>query len=219
MSFATGVRKLCTKYNILFIADEIRMGTGKTGKFLCSDWMWSEKKPDMVTMGKSISGGAYPASYILGTKEVMDLIGHYQSVATYGQTPMGIAVTRATLKIIDDEDLLRRAAWIGTVWQEETAGWKFPWVNYVTNRGADFNIMLKPVEDPNINGMRFGMICYSKGLLVAPDGNRIRLGVALNIPEEDLRLGISILKESLEELPKYGHIDIGPSPKGPAPVL
>lgn len=75
LNFAIGVRQLCKRYNILFIADEVRMGSGKTGKFLCSDWMGPENKPNMVVMGKSITGGAYPASYIFGNHEVMDLIG------------------------------------------------------------------------------------------------------------------------------------------------
>jgi 4-aminobutyrate aminotransferase-like enzyme len=57
LNFAIGVRQLCKKYNILFIADEVRMGSGKSGKFLCSDWMGPENKPDMVVMGKSITGG------------------------------------------------------------------------------------------------------------------------------------------------------------------
>jgi ornithine--oxo-acid transaminase len=103
LNFAIGVRQLCKKYNILFIADEVRMGSGKSGMFLCSDWMGPENKPDMVVMSKSITGGAYPASYIFGHDEVMDLVGGYESVATFGMAPAAIAATRATLKIIDEE--------------------------------------------------------------------------------------------------------------------
>jgi ornithine--oxo-acid transaminase len=195
------------------------MGCGKTGKFLCSDWMGAENKPDIVTMGKSITGGAYPASYILGRAEIMDQIGHYQSVASYGQTPGGIAATRAALKIMDEEDLVSRAVWIGKIWQEETAGWKYPWVDFITNRGADLNITLKPTNDPQINGERLGMLCFHKGLLIHPDHNRMRMGVALNIPEQDLRRGIAIIQEALEELPNCDVIDIGPPIKGVVPVM
>jgi ornithine--oxo-acid transaminase len=194
------------------------MGSGKTGKFLCSDWMGPENKPDMVIMGKSITGGAYPASYILGRDEIMELIGGYESVATFGMAPAAIAATRATLKIIDEEKLLDRATWISDIWRKETADWKFPLLDYVTNRGADLGVYLKS-DNPRVTGRRFGMLCLHKGLLTYPDGNRIRLGVALNIPEEDLRRGIAILKEALTELDEYDEIETGPPMKGVIPDM
>ncbi|PKX90084.1 putative acetylornithine aminotransferase [Aspergillus novofumigatus IBT 16806] len=196
LNFAIGVRQLCKKYNVLFIADEVRMGSGKTGKFLCSDWMGPENKPDMVIMGKSITGGAYPASYILGRDEVMDLIGGYESVATFGMAPAAIAATRATLKIMDEEKLVDRATWISDVWRKETADWKFPLLDYQAIRDA-----------------------VPEGLLTYPDGNRIRMGVALNISEEELRRGIAILKEALTELDDYYEIETGPPMKGIIPDM
>ncbi|KAL2692446.1 hypothetical protein Neosp_002855 [[Neocosmospora] mangrovei] len=217
LSFAIGVRKLCQKYNILFIADEVRMGCGKTGKFLCSDWMGPENKPDMVVMGKSITAGAYPASYIMGKAEVMDLIGGYEAVATFGMAPQAIAATRATLRVMDSEKLVERALWIDAVWKEETKSWNYPWVEYITNRGADLGIFLNETEDGRITGRRFGMLCYHKGLLCYPDGNRIRLGVALNITEQEFRKGLAILKEALEEVGEYGEINTGPPMRGIRP--
>ncbi|KAG4432992.1 hypothetical protein IFR05_011507 [Cadophora sp. M221] len=219
LQFTIGVRKLCKKYNILFIADEVRMGCGKTGKFLCSDWMGPENKPDMVVMGKSITAGTYPASYILGTAEVMNLIGVYESVATFGMAPHAIAATRAFLNIMDSEKLVERALWIDTVWKEETKSWKFPSLDYVTNRGADMGIFLSETADGRITGRKFGMLCYHKGLLCYPDGERIRLGVALNITEQDLRKGIAILKEALEEIGDYDDILTGPPMRGTRPDM
>lgn len=190
------------------------MGCGKTGKFLCSDWMGEENKPDIITLGKSITGGAYPASYILGREEIMSLVGGYQSVATYAFTPQAIAATRAFLKIVDDENLLERAAWIGKIWEEMTADWSYEYLDYTTNRGADLCIMLKDVGDPKITGRKLGMVCAEKGVLVYADGNRIRMGVALNITEQELRKGISYLKEALDDLPLYDEIETGPPMKG-----
>ncbi|KAJ6188707.1 ornithine aminotransferase [Penicillium mononematosum] len=219
LNFVIGVRQLCKKYNILFIADEVRMGTGKTGKFLCSDWMGLENKPDLVVMGKSITGGAYPASYIFGNNEVMDLVGGYESVATFGMAPAAIAATRATLKIIDEEKLVDRATWIGQVWKKETADWNMPWLDYVTNRGADLGLYLKRTGNPRLTTRRLSMLSLHKGILTYPDGDRVRMGVALNIPEADLRRGISILKEALLELDDYEEIETGPPMKGVIPDM
>ncbi|KAF5856047.1 hypothetical protein ETB97_007990 [Aspergillus alliaceus] len=219
LNFAIGVRQLCKKYNVLFIADEVRMGSGKTGKFLCSDWMGPENKPDMVVMGKSITGGAYPASYIFGRNEVMDLVGGYESVATFGMAPAAIAATRATLNIIDDEKLVERAAWIGEIWKKETASWSFPWLDYVTNRGADLGLYLKRSDNPRFTTRKLAMVALHKGVLTYPDGDRVRLGVALNIPESDLRRGIAILYEALSELNDYEDVETGPPMKGTIPDM
>ncbi|KAH7268003.1 pyridoxal phosphate-dependent transferase [Fusarium solani] len=219
LSFAIGVRKLCKKYNILFVADEVRMGCGKTGKFFCSDWMGPENKPDIVVMGKSITAGAYPASYIMGKAEVMDLIGGYEAVATFGMAPQAIAATRAALSVMNSEKLVERAHWIDAVWKEETKSWNYPWVEYITNRGADMGIFLNETEDGRITGRKFGMLCYHKGLLCYPDGNRIRLGVALNITEREFRKGLAILKEALEEVGEYDEINTGPLMRGIRPSM
>ena len=195
------------------------MGTGKTGKFLCSDWMGVENKPDMVVMGKSITAGAYPASYILGKAAVMDLIGAYESVATFGMAPQAIAATRAVLSTMESEGLVQRALWIDSVWKEETKSWSYPWLAYVTNRGADMGIFLNETDDGRITGRKFGMLCYHKGLLCYPDGDRIRLGVALNITEQALRKGLAILKEALEEIGEYDEIHTGPPMRGIRPSM
>ncbi|GFF39429.1 hypothetical protein IFM58399_05574 [Aspergillus lentulus] len=110
---------------------------GKTGKFLCSDWIGPENKPVMVIMGKLITGGAYPAPYILSRDEIVDFIGGYESVATFGMALAAIAATRATLKIMDEENLVDRATWTSDIWTKEAADWNFPLLDYVTNRGAD----------------------------------------------------------------------------------
>ncbi|KAF4150985.1 hypothetical protein CNMCM6069_004792 [Aspergillus lentulus] len=219
LNFAIGVRQLCKKYNILFIADEVRMGSGKTGKFLCSDWMGPENKPDMVVMGKSITGGAYPASYIFGHNEVMNLVGGYESVATFGMAPAAIAATRATLQIMDEERLVERATWIGQIWKKETADWNMPWLDYTTNRGADLGLYLKRTGSPRHTTRRLSMLCLHKGVLTYPDGDRVRMGVALNIPEADLLRGITSVREALLELEDYDEIETGPPMKGVVPDM
>ena len=142
IDFAVRVRQLCAQHNILFIADEVRMGSGKTGKFLCSDWLGPENKPDMVVLGKSISGGAYPASYILGHNDTMALVRPNQVASTYAMGPAANAAALAALRQYSDEHLLGRARAFEKEWLHVTSEWKHPFIQYCTARGADFVIML-----------------------------------------------------------------------------
>lgn len=149
----------------------------------------------------------------------MDLIGGHESVATFGMAPAAIAATRATLEVIDEEKLVDRATWIGQVWKKETAGWSMPWLDYTTNRGADLGLYLKRTGNPRLTTRRLSMLCLHKGILTYPDGDRVRMGVALNIPEADLLRGIAILKEALLELDDYDEIETGPPMKGVIPEM
>lgn len=84
--YARGVYELCKSMNILFIADEIRQGAGKTGKFFSFQHLGDDVKPEIVTMGKSITGGFYPQSFIMGMDTVMASVGPYEMASTYGET-------------------------------------------------------------------------------------------------------------------------------------
>ncbi|CAG9982338.1 unnamed protein product [Clonostachys byssicola] len=211
INFCIKVRQLCKKYNILFIADEVRMGSCKTGKFLSSDWMGPENKPDMITIGKSIAGGAYPSSFVLGPNEVMNKMKPYHSVSTFSMSVMACAAVRTALRVYEEEGLADRARAIHEKWVKETSTWNFPWLRYAPAFGADLNLLLDPEYEKrpeNISPRRFSLLCASKGLLVFPGPNgRVRLGVALTISDEDLLKGFQILKEALEELPLYGEIE------------
>ncbi|KAK1511207.1 uncharacterized protein CCOS01_14969 [Colletotrichum costaricense] len=211
IDFCIGVWKLCKQYNILFIADEVRMGSCKTGRFLSSDWMGPEHKPDMVTMGKSISGGVWPTSFVLGPDEVMNKMKPYHSVSTFSMSSMAVTGVTTALDIYEEENLQQRARDIHAKWSAETSTWNFPWLRYCPAFGADLNILLDTEYESkpaNITPRRFSLLCASEGLLVFPGPNgRIRLGVALTIPEEDLFQGFKILKKALEELPRYGEIE------------
>jgi ornithine--oxo-acid transaminase len=211
IEFCIEVRKLCKRYNILFIADEVRMGCCKTGRFLSSDWMGPENKPDLVCLGKGITGGAYPASFVLGNNEVMTLFKPCQTGSTYGCTAMAVATVRAALAVYDEEQLQKRARAIHAQWVAETSTWTMPWFRYAPAFGADMNLMLDTAYEQrpeHITPRRLSLLCASKGLLVFPGFNgRVRLGVAMTISDEDLQKGFAILKEALEEIPLYGEIE------------
>ncbi|KAH6988344.1 ornithine aminotransferase [Ilyonectria destructans] len=212
IDFCVKVRQLCKKYNILYIADEVRMGSCKTGKVLSSDWLGPENKPDIIVMGKSISGGAYPALFVLGPEEVMANFKPYHSLSTYSMTSMACAVVQASLDVWEQENLTRRARDIHAEWAKEISSWKFPYLKYATAFGADMNLFLDEEyadREEKITPRRFMLLCASKGLLVYPaPGGRVRMGVAMTISDGDLRKGFSIVKEALEELPLYGEIEL-----------
>lgn len=116
ISFCVGVRKLCKQYNVLFIADEIRMGSCKKGTFLSSDWMGTEHKPDIMTMGKSISGGVWPTSCVFGLDEVMNKMKPYQSVSIFSMSSMAVIAVTTALGIYEEEKLQQRSRGIHSKW-------------------------------------------------------------------------------------------------------
>ncbi|OGM47224.1 hypothetical protein ABOM_003987 [Aspergillus bombycis] len=205
IQFATSVRQLCKKYNILFISDEVRMGSGKTGRFLCSDWLGTENKPDMITLGKSITGGAYPASYVLGFNETMDLIEPNQVASTFAMSPAGTAATLAALSVYEDEQLLQRATVIQERWMAITSNWNHPFLRFCTARGADLCIMFKD-HMGDVTPRRVARLAYQKGVLVYPQSPRIRISVALTITDEELDKGMRALTEVMDEIAFYREI-------------
>lgn len=206
IAFASGVRQLCKKHNVLFIADEVRMGAAKTGKFFCSDWMGPENKPDIVTMSKSITGGSYPASYILGPDEVMgpDMIKPYETGSTFGMAAAANTATLTALKIFEEENLCERAGIIGDKFAEITGSWEYPFVSHIANRGADACIYIKP--GGTVTPRRICRLCYQRGLLIYPHGERLRIGFALTITDEEFEKGMGILKGVLDDVELYGEI-------------
>jgi ornithine--oxo-acid transaminase len=102
---------LCKKYNVLFIADEIQTGLARTGKMLAIDY--EDIKPDILILGKALSGGIYPVSAVLSSREVMLSIAPGEHGSTYGGNPLGAAVAVAALEVLRDENLAERAFDLG----------------------------------------------------------------------------------------------------------
>lgn len=200
--YARGVYELCKSMNILFIADEVRQGVGKTGKFFSFQHLGNDVKPDIVAMGKSITGGFYPQSFIMGLDTVMGSIGPYEIASTYGFTPLGIAAANATLDVIDRESLIERAIHLGDLWRKTVESWKHPVVDYVAQVGADSNLILRGVQPS-----RIAALCMHRGLFVYPKADGLRLSFALTISDELLLEGAAILKSCLDDVDKYGSIE------------
>lgn len=188
--------------NILFIADEVRQGAGKTGKFFSFQHLGDDVKPDIVTMGKSITGGFYPQSFIMGVDAVMASVGPYEMASTYGFSPLAIAAANATLDVIDRENLIERGVHLGYLWKTAVESWQHPLVDYVAQIGADSNLMLRGVKPS-----RVAALCMHRGLFVYPKANGLRLSFAMNMPDELLLRGAAILRSCLDDINNYGSIE------------
>ncbi|KAK1840825.1 hypothetical protein CCHR01_16534 [Colletotrichum chrysophilum] len=150
--------------------------------------------------------------------EVMDKMKPYQSVSTFSMSSMAVTAVTTALQIYEEENLEQRARDIHAKWVSKTSIWKFPWLRYCPAFGADLNILLDTeyeTRPEKITPRRFSLLCASKGLLVFPGPHgRIRLGVALTIPDADLFQGFQVLREALEELPHYEYIEGSEETKG-----
>lgn len=111
------VKALCEKYNVLLIADEVQSGLGRTGKVLANEhWLGSlGKKPDIVCLGKALSGGFLPASGIIADEEVMGVIGFGDHGSTFGGSALAMAVVRASIDVIQEDNLVENSAKMGSL--------------------------------------------------------------------------------------------------------
>ena len=197
-AYARDVYDLCRKHNVLFIADEVRQGAGKTGKFFSFYHLGDDCKPDMVSMGTSITGGMYSQSFVMGTNEVMSLVGVGQIMGTYVHNPIAVAAARAAIELLDKENLMERATALGERWRTIANGWKHSKVDYVSSIGADSNLVLK-----NTRGCRFAALCMHKGVICYPCPDGLRLSFAITMTDAQLDKGAKIIREALDESDEY----------------
>ena len=221
-SYLREVRALCDKHNVLLICDEIQTGIARTGKMLCHEW--SGIKPDLVLLGKAISGGMYPVSCVLGSKEVMLTIEPGTHGSTYGGNPLGSAVAIRALELIQEENMVERAEKLGNKFREGLKNINNPMIKLIRGKGLLNAIVIDESKTNGHSAWDLCMLFKEKGLLVGralkimhvkevddanSDGqakpthqNIIRLAPPLVITEEEIDSALSIIKEAMEELPK-----------------
>jgi ornithine--oxo-acid transaminase len=198
--YLTKVQALCKKHNVLLICDEIQTGIGRTGRMLCSEW--AGIKPDMVTLGKAISGGMYPVSCVLGSKEIMLTIEPGTHGSTYGGNPLGCAVSIRALEIMEEEDLTNRAEILGNIFRQGLADLKSPMITTIRGKGLLNAIVIDEAKTNGHSAWDLCMLMKSKGLLAKPTHqNIIRLAPPLVITEEQIKEALNIIKQSIIELP------------------
>ncbi|KAH7041041.1 ornithine aminotransferase [Microdochium trichocladiopsis] len=194
------VQALCKKHNVLFICDEIQTGIGRTGRLLCSEW--AGIKPDMVTLGKAISGGMYPVSCVLASKEIMLVVEPGTHGSTYGGNPLGCAVSIRALEIMEEENLTEKAEKLGNLFRESLAAFNSPLIKLIRGKGLLNAVVIDEEQTNGHSAWDLCMLLKEKGLLAKPThGNIIRFAPPLVISEEQLRKSVSIIGEALKELP------------------
>ncbi len=189
--------ELCKKHNVLFIADEVQTGLGRTGRMLCCDY--EGVRPHILVLGKALSGGVLPVSAVLADDEVMMTIGPGEHGSTYGGNPLACAVAVAALKVLKDENLSMNAFYLGNYFRQQLATIKSPLIKLVRGKGllnaivinsrkkdAAWNVCLKLMEN---------------GLLAKPTHDYIiRFAPPLVITKEQLDEGIEIIKKTFKSL-------------------
>lgn len=193
--YLRGVRQICTQHNVLFIADEIQTGLGRTGKMLCVDH--DDVRPDMVLLGKALSGGYYPVSAVLADDEVMLTLRPGQHGSTYGGNPLGCKVAMAALQCLQEEKMVENAATLGELMMAELKKLPSDVVKLVRGKGLFCAVVIHPKFDAWEVCLRL----RDNGLLAKPThGDKIRLAPPLIITEEQLMDCLEIIKKTITSL-------------------
>nr|POE51606.1 ornithine aminotransferase [Quercus suber] len=219
------LRELCIKHNVLLICDEIQTGIARTGRLLCHEW--SGIKPDLVLLGKAISGGMYPVSCVLGSKAIMLTIEPGTHGSTYGGNPLGSAVAIKALEIVEEENLVERAQTLGELFRQglRDIQARDDMITLIRGKGLLNAIVIDESKTGDHSAWDLCMLMKEKGLLVGralkiahvqnhtqranDDGaqakpthqNIIRLAPPLVISEAQIQTALRIIEEAVRELP------------------
>ena len=196
--YLRGVRDLCTKYNVLWIADEVQTGIGRTGRMFAVDH--ENVRPDIICMGKALSGGVYPVSGILADDEVMMVIKPGEHGSTYGGNPLGMKVALTALEVVLEENLAQNAERMGQLFREELTQ-RLPKDVAICVRGKGLLNAIVTRED--YDAWQICLQLRDRGLLAKPThGDKIRFAPPLVITEQQLRESIDIIVDTFEHARK-----------------
>ena len=158
--YLKAVAGLCRKHNVLFMADEIQTGLGRTGRLFACDH--EGVRPDVMILGKALGGGVYPVSAVLARREILGLFRPGEHGSTFGGNPLAAATARAALRVIVEENLIENSAQLGEYFQERLAEIPGPHVKEVRGKGLLIGVELKPEAG---NARRFCEVLQQRGIL------------------------------------------------------
>ncbi|GET29542.1 ornithine--oxo-acid transaminase [Prolixibacter sp. SD074] len=194
--YLTKAKALCEKHNVLFVADEVQTGLGRTGKMLACDH--EGVRPDILVLGKAISGGMIPVSCVLADDEIMLAIKPGEHGSTYGGNPIAAKVAIAALEVLQEEKLIENSEKIGAYFRKEMKAIDSPLIQEVRGKGLLNAIQIKPT-----NGKTAWDVCLAMkehGLIAKPTHEHtIRFTPPLTITEEQMAEAISLIKKSFAE--------------------
>ena len=197
--YLSGVRSLCNKYNVLFIADEVQTGIGRTGKLLATDYELA--RPDILILGKALSGGVFPVSAVLADNDVMMCIGPGEHGSTFGGNPLACAVAHAALEVIINENLIEKAFDLGNIFRAKLNSYikNSKVVKLVRGKGLLNAIVINDTTDSK-TAWEICLKLRDNGLLAKPThGNIIRFAPPLVITEHQLVDCVNIIIKTLSE--------------------
>ncbi|WP_433812823.1 ornithine--oxo-acid transaminase [Flavobacterium johnsoniae] len=192
-------KALCEKHNVLFIADEVQTGIARTGKLLAVHH--ENVQPDILILGKAISGGVYPVSAVLCNNEIMNVIKPGQHGSTFGGNPVAAAVAIAALEVVKDEKLAENAERLGIILREglNKIAEKNDLITLVRGKGLLNAIVINSGEDSDL-AWEICLKFRDNGLLAKPThGNKIRFAPPLVMTEEQINECLEIIEKSLNE--------------------
>ena len=194
--YLTKAKALCEKHNVLFVADEVQTGLGRTGKMLACDH--EGVRPDILVLGKAISGGLMPVSCVLADDEIMLTIKPGEHGSTYGGNPIAAKVAIAALEVLQEEKLVENSEKIGAYFRKEMRAINSPLIQEVRGKGLLNAVQIKPT-----NGKTAWDVCLAMkehGLIAKPTHEHtIRFTPPLTITEEQMSDAISLIKKAFKE--------------------
>lgn len=189
------VAEICRQHNVLFIADEIQTGLGRTGAMFACDH--EGVKPDIMILGKALGGGVYPVSAVVSSREILGVFRPGDHGSTFGGNPLACAVAREALRVIVEEKLPERSAELGAYFMERLRTIQSPWVKEIRGRGLFIGIELKPEAG---GARRFCEALKDRGMLCKETHEHvIRIAPPLVIQKEELDWAFEQVKAVLAE--------------------
>eukprot|EP01064_Diplonema_japonicum_P012354 TRINITY_DN1983_c0_g1_i1.p1 TRINITY_DN1983_c0_g1~~TRINITY_DN1983_c0_g1_i1.p1 ORF type:complete len:442 (+),score=180.13 TRINITY_DN1983_c0_g1_i1:43-1368(+) len=196
--YLKGAYDLCKKHNVLLMSDEVQTGFGRTGKLFCSDY--AEIKPDVIVVGKALSGGLYPVSGVLADNPVMSVFTPGTHGSTFGGSPVAAAVAIESLSVLVDEKMVENSFTLGEEWRSILNEWGTTKNVVVRGKG-----LLNAVEvDPELDGGKFAynwcIKMAQQGVLAKPThGHIVRFSPPLTITQEEVRTCLDIVMKTYDE--------------------
>tara|TARA_B100000927_G_scaffold286382_1_gene277802 strand:+ start:6 stop:1226 length:1221 start_codon:yes stop_codon:yes gene_type:complete len=197
--YLSGVRKLCDKYNVLFIADEVQTGIARTGKMLATDY--EDAKPDILILGKALSGGVFPVSAVLANDDIMLCIQPGEHGSTFGGNPLACAVAKAALEVVVNEKLAQNAYDLGVHFRKRMNEFiqQSELISLVRGKGLLNAIVINDTEESS-TAWDLCVKMKDNGLLAKPThGNIIRFAPPLTINKQQLDECIDIIIETIKD--------------------
>jgi len=191
--YLRAAREICTEFNVLMMADEIQTGLGRTGRLFACDH--ENVKPDVMILGKALSGGVYPVSMVLSSREVLGVFKPGEHGSTFGGNPLGCAVARTALKVLVEEGMIENSARLGEYFQERLVEINSPHVKEVRGKGLFIGVELHPEAG---GARRFSEALQTRGVLAKETHTHIiRFAPPLIITREEIDWALERIQDVL----------------------